>query len=96
MVNGRNKQAVKVIRKAGKRNGISDENITSVIARFFSADDKVENSTDVLSKEEKEPLDSKLNETVEQRKKTEANVSALALVTHPKLRRITLVMFLAW
>lgn len=96
MANGRIKEAVTVIRKAAKQNGLSYENTASVIARFLSEDVKGENSTGSLEQEEEESTDKKLDTTVEFSDKTDSNVSARALITHPKLRRITLVMFLAW
>lgn len=96
MANGRNREAVKVIRKAAKQNGVSDENISSVLGGFLSKGSKRINSIEVLPTEEGESTDTTPSASVEFSDKTEANVSARALITHPKLRRITLVMFLIW
>lgn len=98
MANNKHKEATSLVRKAGKKNGVKSDTIASIISQYFSGDGKMSemNRTEKESKVEQTSANTPKSVSVEHKDTVQAKVSNLAVVKHPRLRRVTLVMLLAW
>ncbi|XP_064614092.1 solute carrier family 22 member 3-like [Liolophura sinensis] len=98
LANQKHEEGTRLVRKAGKKNGIKSDTIASAIARYFSQDGNMSkiNHTDKELKAEEKSTNTEPSVSVENTSTAQTKVTALALVKHLKLRRVTLVMLLAW
>lgn len=98
LANGKEKEAIHIIWKAGAINGANPEAIASVISCHANREEIADDGNFPTEPETKS--DDEIEEDVmdigEPTHNSSTNVPITALFTHPRLRKISLVMLLTW